>query len=813
MPGAQLPIRDAARPRWSGGAPTDGQVGPVGRGIYSAPNRAPGESVYWFGRRPGHHHPVPVGVFEHFSLEMELTSVIPSVPFFVRRGVVAVVIASVATSATALPATAQAPSAPVQAPAPIAPMAVSTQPTAPVGPVRRISIDEAVTMALEQNVSLQVAKMTPGISELDVVQAYGTWLPALTGQFRFQSLEQPVATILQSGADNFAQDQVVGNFGVEQFLPTGGSYSLGYQASRTKNNNQFATLNPNTQGNLTFSFSQPLLQNRSIDSTRQQILISKNNFAISDMQFRNTVVSTVRDVKNAYWDLVVAQSALVVQRQTLELSLQTLGDNRKRVEVGTMAPIDIVQAEAEVAANEEVVIIAEQTVAQAQDRLRALILDPRTAEFWTTTFEPADPPSLATSPVDVDAAVQKAIANRLDLQQARKTLETNDIRIKFFKNQVLPDISANIDYGLAGLGGTVINREGGGGIDPGQPISTTSIPYSEVLRDVFGFAYPTWTASVNFRYPLGRNGNRVNLERQQFQNEQNLLQLRDLERQVVQQVRDLARQVNTNLRRVSSTQAARALAERRLEAEQKKFGVGLSTTFNVLQAQRDLAAARNNEQRAILDFEKSRVDFEAAQEASISGAGAGSLTLGGATGQGTGSTGTTTRVTQGAGTNQNGRDASRAPASGTGRDRSPRRPTADRSASGPCLPAHSGIRGIRGISLCFPRAAADLGDPHHEGRCRARRAGPAVRGVGGGAHRGGRRQQRRHGRARDAPRDPRRDARVVRVRRPEEPRRVAGQPRLGAVARRRRSHHRRAARADRRPGTHARTRRPSGCRA
>ena len=174
-----------------------------------------------------------------------------------------------------------------------------------------------------------------------------------------------------------------------------------------------------------------------------------------------------------------------------------------------------------------------------------------------------------------------------------------------------------------------------------------------MLRDVLGFAYPTWTASVNFRYPLGRNGNRVNLERQQFQNEQNLLQLRDLERQVVQQVRDLARQVNTNLRRVSSTQAARALAERRLEAEQKKFGVGLSTTFNVLQAQRDLAAARNNEQRAILDFEKSRVDFEAAQEASISGAGAGSLTLGGATGQGTGSTGTTTSVTQGAGTTQN----------------------------------------------------------------------------------------------------------------------------------------------------------------
>ena len=585
---------------------------------------------------------------------------IPSVPPSFRLGLLTLVMATAATTASAqqtVPAVQVPPvqtppvqTPPVQTPPPpIQAPLVSTQPTPPMGPVRRLSIDEAVTMALEQNVSLQVQKMNPGITELDVVQSYAQWLPNLTGQLRFQSLEQPVATILQSGAANFQQDQWVGNFGMDQLLPTGGFYSLGYQAAHTESNNQFATLNPSTQGNFTFSFEQPLLRNRSIDITRQQILVSKNNLAISEMDFRNTVVSTVRDVKNAYWDLVVAQSALAVQRTTLELSLQTLGDNRKRVEVGTMAPIDIVQAEAEVASNEENVIIGEQTVAQAQDELRSLILDPRTPDFWITTFETSDPPSLATSPVDVDAAVAKALSSRLDLQQARKQLESNDVRIKYFKNQTLPNLSANVDYGLAGLGGTLINREGGGGIDPGDEVNRSSIPYSEVLRDVFGFAFPTWAVSLNVSYPIGRNGNRVNLEREQLGNEQNLLQLRDLERQVVQQVRDLARQVNTNLKRVATTQAARSLAERRLEAEQKKFGVGLSTTFNVLQAQRDLAEARNNEQRAILDFEKSRVDFEAAQEASISGAGAGSLTLGGATGQGTGSAGTTTTVTPGAG--------------------------------------------------------------------------------------------------------------------------------------------------------------------
>ena len=230
-----------------------------------------------------------------------------------------------------------------------------------------------------------------------------------------------------------------------------------------------------------------------------------------------------------------------MQRTTLDLSLQTLGDNRKRVEVGTMAPIDIVQAEAEVASNEENVIIAEQTVAQAQDRLRALILDPQTPDFWNTTFEPSDPPSLATSPVDVDAAVAKAMSSRLDLQQARKQLESNDVRLKYFENQTLPGLSANVDYGLAGLGGTVLNRDGSG-LDPGQSPARRH----PLLRSPAGrlrLRVPDLVGQRQRGYPIGRNGNRVNFERQRLTNDQNLLQLRDLERQVVQQVRDLARQV------------------------------------------------------------------------------------------------------------------------------------------------------------------------------------------------------------------------------------------------------------------------------
>lgn len=561
---------------------------------------------------------------------------IRSASLMFTRGVLALSLAGPATVATA-----QIAPQPTPVPGTVASLDPNAQP---------LTIDEAVAMALEQNVSLRVERMNPDITAQDLAQAYSGWLPALTGNLRFNSSSQPPSSFLETDEDTLTSDTLSGNFGVEQFLPTGAFYNFGFQGVRNETNNQFAALNPLTRGNLTFQFNQPLMRGRGIDNTRLQVIVSRTNLSITEFDLRNTVVTTIRNVKNAYWDLVVALSNMAVQQQTLQLSRQTLADNQKRVEVGTMAPIDIVQAEAEVAGNEELVILAEQTVAQSQDRLRALILDPGATDFFGRTFSPTDAPQLATAPVDIDGAVGVAMQNRLDLKRTRALLENNESRIRFLRNQVLPQLGANVEYGLAGLGGTVRPRT----FDPSDPFGGVTgnnggvtVPYSEVLRDLFGFNYPTWAVSLQFRYPLGHNADRINLTRAELQNDQSLLQLQDTERVVVQQVRDLGRQVNTNLRRVGSTQAARALAEKRLEAEEKKFGVGLSTTFNVLLAQRDLAAARNNEQRAILDYVKSLVDFEASQEASIGGGagvavvtgGGGAAGAGGGGGQGQGGAG------------------------------------------------------------------------------------------------------------------------------------------------------------------------------
>jgi outer membrane protein TolC len=235
-------------------------------------------------------------------------------------------------------------------------------------------------------------------------------------------------------------------------------------------------------------------------------------------------------------------------------------------------------------------------------------------DFWTLQIVPADLPTFQPGGVDVDVAVRNALDGRTDLQQVRKTLEANDINIQFFRNETLPDVTASIDYGLTGLGGTQFLRGDG---FPGPIIGQSQRSFGSVLGDLFGNNYPNWTASLNVSYPLGATQQEANLARARLQYSQSLTDLKNRQLQVVTQVRDAARQVQTNQKRVETTRVSRELAERRLEAEQRKFTAGTSTSFFVFQAQRDLAQARNNELRAILDYNRSTVDFETVQEAPL----------------------------------------------------------------------------------------------------------------------------------------------------------------------------------------------------
>jgi len=349
----------------------------------------------------------------------------------------------------------------------------------------------------------------------------------------------------------------------------------------------------------------------------------------------------VAGVKQLYYDLLYAIDNLEAQRKSLALAAKFLEENQIKVRVGTMAPLDVVQAESEQASREEAVIVAEAAVAEAEDALKRAIFNTNDPAMWETRIVPVERPTAEPFRVDLDAAIQAALGKRTDITSARKRLETAEYSVDFAKNQQLPNLDLVAGYGTSGLGGTQIL----------DPITGEVLPvpigggFGSAFRDVFGLDFPTWRLGFTFSYPIFNRQAGAASARARNTLDQNLANIRRLEMQITGEVRSAARAVETNYKRVESTRAARVLQERRLDAETKKFGAGMSTNFLVTQSQRDLAVAEVAELRAVADYRKSLVNFERVQEAGTGGGG-GSVVITTGSGQAT----TATISTIGSGT-------------------------------------------------------------------------------------------------------------------------------------------------------------------
>ena len=501
--------------------------------------------------------------------------------------------------------------------------AAQSVPRQPGETVRRISIDDAVKLAMEQNLGIKIQRFDPQIQDTGVSLAHSLWQPNFQTTVTRQAQTQASTSAL-AGGSTVNNGTFASQIGLNQTLPWGGSYTANWNSSRLTTTNLFSSFSPQLSSNLNLQYTQPLLRNFQIDTIRQQVAVSKKVRDLSDIQLDGVITQTLRNVRNAYWDLSYSINNLKAQQESLALSRQSLKDNQKRVEIGTMAPIDIVQAQAEVATNESGVIVAEAAIKQAQDLLRALVLDPGTPDFWNVVFEPSDAPSFDARSIDVDAAVRNALDKRADVRAAKNALEQSDVNIKYYANQIKPDVNANIGYNPIGVGGTQLSAVDFSTIATGGAANRTIIAdrgFGSVLGDVFQSQYPTWTFGVTVGYPLGANTAHANLARVKLEYDQAQAQLKNMQMQVTTQVRQVARDVQTNQQRVQSARASRELQEKKLEAEEKKLAAGMSSPFFVVQAQRDLSLARTVEIRAISDYNKSLVDFEAVQQVPINGGG------------------------------------------------------------------------------------------------------------------------------------------------------------------------------------------------
>jgi outer membrane protein TolC len=500
---------------------------------------------------------------------------------------------------------------PNPSPAPPAPAQAQPSPQTPAGSVLRLTRDDAIKMATENNPDLAVIKYEPLSSDARVAAARAAFVPTATSTLARNSDTAPV-TNLFSGDTSLRTRFWSGSAGLNQLLPWGGgSYDVSFTSARTTTNSPISSFTPSLTSTLQAVVSQPLLRNFKIDSARAQLEITKRNRDIADVQVHEQAAQVLADAEAAYWALVSATTAVGVQQRSLDLALELERTNRARVDVGQSPPLDLVSARAEVAQRRENLIVARTQAVQAEDLLRTLVLDPGRADYWTVRIEPADRVPPIGVPANVDAAVRRALAERGDLLESRRQLENIQTNISLARNETLPDLRAQATLVTSGQGGTQIVRTGG---FPGTVVGFDRTSFGSVLGQVLSADFPNWTVGFTLTYPVGRSVEEANLARRRIERDQANARLRSLELSVVREVRDAALRMEQNRQRIETAQLGRELAEQRLDAEQKRYEVGMSTSFLVIQAQRDLAVALDNEQRSYLDYQLAVVNFERVQQ-------------------------------------------------------------------------------------------------------------------------------------------------------------------------------------------------------
>ena len=465
-------------------------------------------------------------------------------------------------------------------------------------------------MSLETNLGLKAQKLTPQMAAEDLATARAAFNPSVTSSFQRNTTDQQATSVFQSASSTVTSNTTGASAGLSQVLPWNGStYSFGWNTQRSVTN-AFSTFNPQLASQVTATFTQPLLRGFLVDNARQAVKTSQRALEIADVGLRQQALTTEHNVRTAYLNLIGAIANRAVAQENLDVSQASRKNTQSRVDVGTMAPNDIFAADADVAANEQRLIAAESAITTAQDALRVLVVDPARPDYWSVTIVPSDTVQLVPRQIDVEAAVKNALANRTDLITERKQIEITDLNTAVLRDSTKTSVNFQVQYSANGVAGTQIEY---GSTFPPTVLGEVSRGYGGALADTFTNTNPSWTYGVQVAHPLGTTAQEAQLARSRLNRQQLEILLHNDELQVATAVRGAARQVDTLYKQVQALVTSREAQEHNLDAEQKKFAVGLSSTFNLFSIQRDLAAAKLSELQAKIAYNQALIDFEAVQ--------------------------------------------------------------------------------------------------------------------------------------------------------------------------------------------------------
>ncbi len=466
-----------------------------------------------------------------------------------------------------------------------------------------LSLKDVVEGTLRNNVAIAVEEFNSRIREQDITVEESIFDPVLDAELSKREKTNQVSSAFAS-PDKARNRDLVWDLALSQRLVTGAEYELSFNNDKNRTNSNFAGLNPQYTSELVFSISQPLLKGAGIDNNKREIYIAKNNLEVSDYDFQSAVIDTISDVENNYWDLVFSIEDLKVKQKSLQRARDLERRVRAQVEVGTLAPLEILQAQADVADREEDLLGAEDLIKDNEDTLKNLMNIPFDSLDADKDVLPSERPAFNPADnINVRESVREALTKRPDYLSRKKQLENDNIRLKYSQNQLYPTVDLFGSLGLNGISGEAVN------ITQGTVTGRSQFGggYDETLANLFSTKYFLWEFGLKFNYPIGNRAAKSRVTQSRLTVAQTLLDLKDLEKKIVLEVREAARQIRTEIKRVHATRAARRLAEEQLNAEEKKFEVGLSTSFNVLEFQEDLAEAQSNEIQSLIDYNKSHI--------------------------------------------------------------------------------------------------------------------------------------------------------------------------------------------------------------
>jgi outer membrane protein len=504
---------------------------------------------------------------------------------------------------------------------------------------RPLGLRDALSMALANNKDIEVARENVRIAEFDLLGAHGAYDPKLNFTTFYERFENPISSFLSGGQNGSTiQSDYAGTVRLDGQTPVlGGSYRLDFSSSRFTTNNEFVALNPQYPSSLSFTYTQPLWRGLKIDNTRRQIAIARKNLSLTDAQFRQRAIDTITNVQRAYWDLVFALRSLQVQRDAVTVAQTQLTHNKRLVQEGTLAPIDVVAAEAQISTYEQGVFSALEDVSRSENLLKHLIAENQSSPIWNESIVPTDPVDLQVPGVLLPDALQTAMQNRPELQQSNVVKEINQIDQQYFKNQTKPAVDLVGTYGVNGLAGSVstagVNPFTASSLQVRQRVDELSaiagldplpiVPPQTFSPDLLGGPgqslqsllanrYGNFRIGVSVSLPLRNRTAEAQLGRSLVEGERIATQREQLEQAIQVDVRNALQSMRSAESRLRAAIATREANEQQFASEQRKLDAGQSTTFLVLERQTQLTTARGLELKAQTDLNKAIADLQRA---------------------------------------------------------------------------------------------------------------------------------------------------------------------------------------------------------